>query len=159
MYLFALTEDFEICGKHLETFMLNSLYLFCYFALGYEILKEALVGFYKKEFFNENSLMALASVGAWAIGEGAEAVAILLFYRIGEALESLIVEKSKKSIRTLASIKIEQAHLLKGDKTENIDPKTIQKDNILVIFAGERISADGFVIKGEGSIDNSALNG
>lgn len=159
IYLFALTEDFEIFGKHLEAFMLNSLYLFCYFVLGYEILKEAFIGFYKKEFFNENSLMALASVGAWAIGEGAEAVAILLFYRIGEALESLIVEKSKKSIRTLASIKIEQAHLLKGDKTENIDPKTIQKDDILVIFAGERIPADGIVIKGEGSIDNSALNG
>ena len=159
LYLIALSGDFGIFNFHLNAPILYGFYLFCYFALGYEILKKALIGFYKREFFNENSLMALASIGAWAISQGAEAVAILLFYRIGEALESLVVEKSKKSIRTLASIKIEQAHLFKNEKIENIDPKNIQEGDILVIFAGERIPADGIIIKGEGSIDNSALNG
>ncbi len=159
LYGVALGGNFGIFGFHLATPLLYGFYIFCYFTLGYGILKEALIGFYKREFFNENSLMALASIGAWVIGEGAEAVAILLFYRIGEALEDLVVEKSKKSIRTLASVKIQQAHLLKGDSPKNIDPKNIKEGDVLVVFAGERIPADGIVISGEGSIDNSALNG
>ncbi|TLD82906.1 cadmium-translocating P-type ATPase [Helicobacter sp. MIT 11-5569] len=138
---------------------LSLLFVLCYFSLGYGILKEAFFGLLKREYFNENSLMVLASLGAFYVGDGAEAVAILLFYRIGEFLESFIVEKSKKQIRSLADLKIENARVLRGEKQESIAPEEVQKGEILVVFAGERILADGVIIKGFGSVDNSALNG
>ncbi|CAM2882306.1 heavy metal translocating P-type ATPase [Helicobacter burdigaliensis] len=157
LYLFTLGIDFKIIP--LEFKFLEILYIFCYFILGFGILKEALLGLIRREFFNENSLMALASLGAWIIGDGAEAVAILFFYRIGEALEDKIVEKSKASIKSLASLKIENAKILQNGEISTKKPQDIKEDDIIVLYAGDRIPADGIIIKGESSIDNSALNG
>lgn len=135
------------------------LYVISYLLLGYKILINALFGFLRQEYFNENSLMTIASLGAFYVGDGTEAVAILLFYRIGEFLESLIVERSKERIQSLADLKVESARVLRGDTQEQIPPESVKKEDVLVVFAGERILADGVVIKGSGSIDNSALNG
>lgn len=157
LYLFTLGVDFKILPLTLN--FLEYLYIFCYVILGFGILKEAFLGLIRREFFNENSLMALASLGAWFIGDGAEAVAILFFYRIGEALEGKIVEKSKASIANLASLKIENAKILYNGEISTKDPKDIKEDDIIVLYAGDRIPADGIIIKGESSIDNSALNG
>ncbi|WP_233704067.1 heavy metal translocating P-type ATPase [Helicobacter mesocricetorum] len=159
LYLVGLIFEVQIFAYSIDKTFLFFLYVFCYFVLGYGILKEAFKGFLKKKFFNENTLMAFASIGAWIIGDGAEAVAILLFYRVGEFLESLVVEKSKKSIQTLASIKVENARILQDDKVVSIDPKNIQKGDILVLLAGDRIPVDGIIIQGESSIDNSSLSG
>ncbi|MDA3967114.1 MULTISPECIES: heavy metal translocating P-type ATPase [Helicobacter] len=157
--IYVCTLGIDFMKLDVQELILSAIYLFCYFALGYEILKEAFLGLVRKEFFNENSLMAIASIGAWIIGDGAEAVAILLFYRVGESLESLIVEKSKQSIRNLSSLKIESVKILQNNEIQEKDPKDIKIDDILVVLAGDRIPADGVIIKGESSIDNSALNG
>ncbi|MDE5603347.1 MAG: cadmium-translocating P-type ATPase [Helicobacter sp.] len=159
LYLIGLAFEFQIFPYSIDKTFLSFIYVFCYFTLGYRILKEAFKGFFKKEFFNENTLMAFASIGAWIVGEGAEAVAILFFYRIGEFLESFVVEKSKKSIQTLAFIKIENTKILQNDEIVNIDPKKIQKGDILVLLAGDRVPVDGVIIQGESSIDNSSLSG
>ncbi|QOQ98161.1 heavy metal translocating P-type ATPase [Helicobacter winghamensis] len=156
-FLVAFASEFELL--ELAEFLQIFLYLASYFLLGYGILKKAFLGLLRREYFNENSLMAIASLGAFYIGEGAEAVAILLFYRVGEFFENLIVEKSKKQIRSLADLKVESARVLQDGKQVQIAPESIKKDDVLIVFAGERILADGVVKKGDGSVDNSALNG
>ncbi|MDY2584816.1 heavy metal translocating P-type ATPase [Helicobacter sp.] len=156
-FLIALASEFALLD--LSEFLQIFLFIASYLALGYGILKKAFLGFLRREYFNENSLMAIASLGAFYIGEGAEAVAILLFYRIGEFLEHLIVEKSKKQIRSLRDLKVESARVLQGGKQVQIAPESVQKGDVLIVFAGERILADGVVLKGEGSVDNSALSG
>ncbi|WDL74914.1 cadmium-translocating P-type ATPase [Helicobacter winghamensis] len=156
-FLIALAGEFTLLD--LSEFLRIFLFVASYFLLGYGILKKAFFGLLRREYFNENSLMAIASLGAFYIGEGAEAVAILLFYRVGEFLEDLIVEKSKKQIRSLADLKVESARVLQNGKQAQIAPEGIKKDDVLIVFAGERILADGVVIKGDGSVDNSALNG
>ncbi len=159
LYLIGLVFEFKILPYSIDKTFLSFVFIFCYFALGCGVLQNALKGLLKREFFNENTLMTFASIGAWVIGDGAEAVAILLFYRVGEFLESLVVEKSKKSIQMLASLKVENAKILQNDKVVNIDPKKIQKGDILVLLAGDRIPVDGTIIQGESSIDNSSLSG
>lgn len=156
-FLVAFASEFELL--ELAEFLQIFLYLASYFLLGYGILKKAFLGLLRREYFNENSLMAIASLGAFYIGEGAEAVAILLFYRVGEFFENLIVEKSKKQIRSLADLKVESARVLQDGKQVQIAPESIKKGDVLIVFAGERILADGVVIKGDGSVDSSALNG
>lgn len=156
-FLIALAGEFALLD--LSEFLRIFLFVASYFVLGYGILKKAFFGLLRREYFNENSLMAIASFGAFYIGEGAEAVAILLFYRVGEFLEDLIVEKSKKQIRSLADLKVESARVLQDGKQVQIVPESIKKDDVLIVFAGERILADGVVKKGDGSVDNSALNG
>lgn len=159
LYALALLIDFGILGFSLDSTLLTLIFVICYFSLGFGILKEAWSGIIKREYFNENSLMALASLSAFCIGESAEAVAILVFYRIGESLQDCIVEKAKKQIRSLSALKIENARVLRNGEQVCIAPKEIQKGDTLLVFAGERIPADGEIIKGEGNIDNSALNG
>lgn len=156
-FFIALAGEFTLLD--LSEFLRIFLFVASYFVLGYGILKKAFFGLLRREYFNENSLMAIASLGAFYIGEGAEAVAILLFYRVGEFLEDLIVEKSKKQIRSLADLKVESARVLQNGKQAQIAPEGIKKGDVLIVFAGERILADGVVIKGDGSVDNSALNG
>lgn len=156
-FFIALAGEFTLLD--LSEFLRIFLFVASYFVLGYGILKKAFLGLLRREYFNENSLMAIASLGAFYIGEGAEAVAILLFYRVGEFFENLIVEKSKKQIRSLADLKVESARVLQDGKQVQIAPESIKKDDVLIVFAGERILADGVVIKGDGSVDNSALNG
>ncbi|TLD87315.1 heavy metal translocating P-type ATPase [Helicobacter sp. MIT 05-5294] len=159
LYGFALLVDFGWIGLSLDSTLLSAIFILCYLVLGFGILKEAFIGLISREYFNENTLMALASLSAFYIGESAEAVAILVFYRIGESLEERVVAKAKKQIQNLSALKIESARVLREGVQVSIHPKEIQKGDVLVVFAGERIPADGKIIKGEGSVDNSALNG
>ena len=159
LYFFGLAIDFEVLTWHFSPLLLDAIYLFCYIALGYNILKEAFLGFYQREWFNENSLMAMASIIAWLIGQSSEAVAILLFFRVGEALQGKIIENSKRKISSLSSLKIENAKILKDEKILEISPQEIKVNDILLISKGDRICADGVVIEGESLIDNSTLNG
>lgn len=159
LYVFALLADFKIFGISLDATFITLLFVICYFSLGYGILKKAFYGIIKKEVLNENTLMVLASLSAFCIGESAEAVGILVFYRIGESLQDRVVEKTKRQIRSLSTLKIENARILRKDKQILISPKEIQKGDILIVFAGERIPADGKIIKGSSHIDNSALSG
>ncbi len=159
LYTFALIAEFGIFGFHLNAVLLTLLFILCYFSLGYGILRGALSGIIQREVFNENTLMVLASLSAFCIGENAEAVGILVFYRIGESLQNRVVEKTKRQIRSLNTLKIEKARILRKNSQLLITPKDIQKGDILVVFAGERIPTDGKIIKGSSNIDNSALSG
>ncbi|WP_416860817.1 heavy metal translocating P-type ATPase [Helicobacter ganmani] len=159
LYCVALLVDLEILRFHLNPLILTFLFVFCYFTLGFGILKEAFRSLIKREYFNENTLMALASLSAFGIGESAEAVAILIFYRIGESLQERVVEKAKTQIRSLSALKIESARILRENTQISISPQEIQAGDRLIVFAGERIPADGKIVQGESNLDNSALNG
>lgn len=159
LYGFALLADLKVFEWTSNPTILTLIFIICYFSLGLGILKEAFNSIINREYFNENTLMALASFSAFCIGESAEAVAILVFYRVGENLQDYVVEKAKRQIHSLNALKIEKARVLRNGTQICIEPKEIQKGDILVVFAGERIPADGQILKGEGNIDNSALNG
>lgn len=136
-----------------------AVYAISYIILGYGILKEAFWGIYQRDFFNENSLMGIASLGAWFIGDGAEAVAIVLFYRVGEYLQDFIVGRSKRLIRGLQDMKIQTIRIKRGDCYQEVMPHDVQVGDVVVVFAGERIGVDGIVLFGESQLDLSALNG
>lgn len=157
LYFYALLANLGVFN--LEIKVQFFIFLCCYFIIGFSILKAALKGLLKREYFNENSLMSIASIGAFCIGDGGEAVAILLFYKIGEFLEYAIIKKSKKQINTLKDMKIENARILRENKHTIIEPKAVRAGDILVVFAGERILSDGEVVFGDGSVDYSAFNG
>ena len=135
------------------------IYIISYIVLGFPILKETFVGFVARDFFNENSLMGIASIGAWLLGDGAEAVAIVLFYRIGESLQDSMVARTKDSIKSLQKLKIESIRVLRDDKSIEIPPESVRVGDIVVVLAGERIGVDGIITQGAANLDLSALNG
>ena len=159
--IFLITLGYEIFSEDSarDAEVLELIYLVLYVFIGFKILKNAFVGILKREFFNENSLMAIASLAAFAIGEGAEGVAILLFFRVGEYIEEAIVAKSKKKINALNALKSEKARILENNKEIIKDPKLIKKGDVLLVRAGERILADGVVLAGVANIDTAAING
>lgn len=159
LYGFALLMDFGVVGLSLDSTILTFIFAFCYLALGFGILKTALIRLLNRKYFDENTLMTFASLCAFCIGDSSEAVAILVFYRIGESLQDRVVAKAKKQIHSLNTLKIDTARILCNGKQISITPKEIQKGDILIVFAGERIPSDGVILKGSGSVDNSALNG
>lgn len=135
------------------------IYIVSYIILGFAILKETCMGFVSRDFFNENSLMGIASLGAWLLGDGAEAVAIVLFYRIGESLQDSMVARTKDSIKSLQKLKIESIRVLRDEKRIEIPPESVQVGDIVVVLAGERIGIDGIITQGAANLDLSALNG
>ncbi|MDE7316402.1 MAG: cadmium-translocating P-type ATPase [Helicobacter sp.] len=136
-----------------------SVYLISYIVLGFSILKATFLGFASRDFFNENSLMGIASIGAWLLGDGAEAVAIVLFYQIGEHLQESMVMRTKDSIKSLQKLKIESIRVLRDEQRIEIPPESVQVGDIVIVLAGERIGIDGIITKGAANLDLSALNG
>lgn len=135
------------------------IYIISYIILGFAILKETCMGFVSRDFFNENSLMGIASLGAWLLGDGAEAVAIVLFYRIGESLQDSMVARTKDSIKSLQKLKIESIRVLRDTQKIEIPPESVQVGDIVIVLAGERIGVDGIITQGAANLDLSALNG
>ncbi|MDE5816473.1 MAG: cadmium-translocating P-type ATPase [Helicobacter sp.] len=135
------------------------IYIVSYIVLGFPILKETLKGFIARDLFNENSLMGIASIGAWLLGDGAEAVAIVLFYQVGESLQDSMVARTKDSIKSLQKLKIESIRVLRDDKRIEIPPESVRVGDIVVVLAGERIGVDGIITQGAANLDLSALNG
>ncbi|MBD5166387.1 MAG: cadmium-translocating P-type ATPase [Helicobacter sp.] len=135
------------------------IYIMSYIVLGFPILKETLKGFIARDLFNENSLMGIASIGAWLLGDGAEAVAIVLFYQVGESLQDSMVARTKDSIKSLQKLKIESIRVLRDDKRIEIPPESVRVGDIVVVLAGERIGVDGIITQGAANLDLSALNG
>jgi Cd2+/Zn2+-exporting ATPase len=135
------------------------LYLFAYLITGYDILGKAVNGLRKKEFFNENLLMSIATLGAFAIGEFPEAVGVMLFFKVGEYFEDKAVTHSRRSIKNLLKIRANYANLLKDGKTLQVSPEDVRVGEIIVIRPGEKIPLDGVVQQGETTVDTSALTG
>lgn len=134
-------------------------YLAAYFVVGWDVLWRAVRGIASGQVFDESFLMGLATVGAFAIGEFPEGVAVMLFYQIGEWFQSYAVGRSRKSIAALMDIRPDSANIERDGKLEEVDPEDVQVDDIIVIRAGERVPLDGIIIEGTSSLDTSALTG
>ena len=130
-----------------------------YIVLGYDIVWEAVRNIFRGEVFDECFLMSVSSLGAFALGEYTEAVAVMLLYQIGEWLSDLAVDKSRDSIADLMNIRPDTAHVLRGEEIVPLDPYEVVPGDILVVKAGERIPTDGVVESGESSLDYSSLTG
>lgn len=135
------------------------MYILSYIFIGYEIVLNAIRRLFKKDMFDENFIMTIATLGAFFIGEYKEAIAVLLFYKVGEFLQDKAVENSKKKIKSVLDIRAEYANLKIGDKIEKIDPKDVKIGDIIVVKNGEKVPIDGVVIKGKTELDMSSLNG
>ncbi len=134
-------------------------YLIPYFIVGYDVLKGALHGIKNKQVFDENFLMAVATVGAMGLGDYKEAVAVMLFYQIGELFQSYAVGKSRRNISELMDIRPDYANVEKDGKLEQVDPDEVEIGTIITVIVGEKIPIDGIVVEGESSLNTSALTG
>lgn len=130
-----------------------------YAFVGVEVLLSAVRNICKGKVFDENFLMSIATLGAIAIGQYPEGVAVMVFYEIGEMFQSYAVNRSRRSISELMDIKAEYANLVKGDTTEKVLPEEVKIDDIIMIKPGERVPLDGVIVSGDTSIDSSALTG
>lgn len=135
------------------------LFLVAYVIAGFEVLYNAIKNVLKGEIFDENFLMSIATIGAFAIKEYPEAVMVMILYQIGEFLQDCAVEKSKKSISTLMNIRPDYANVEIGGEVVKKDPKDVHLGDIILVKAGEKIPLDGEIIEGEAVVDMSALTG
>ena len=135
------------------------LFLVSYTLAGGEILMIACRNILKGEVFDENFLMSVATLGALAIGEYPEAVAVMIFYQIGEVFQGYAVNHSRKSITALMNIRADYANLITKSGEKKVNPEEVQVEDIIIIKPGERVPLDGIVIEGNGSLDTSALTG
>ena len=141
------------------------LYLAAYLVIGYDILKKAGRGIVNRRVFDENFLMAIATVGAFALavysrsGDYNEAIAVMLFYQIGELFQSYAVGKSRKNISALMDIRPDYANVEQNGKLEQVDPDEVEIGSIIVVQPGEKVPIDGVVVEGSSSLNTSALTG
>ena len=135
------------------------LYLIPYLIVGYDVLKGARHGILNKQVFDENFLMAVATVGAIGLGEYPEAVAVMLFYQIGELFQSYAVGKSRKNISNLMDIRPDYANIEKDGELVKVDPDEVAIGDIITVVVGEKIPLDGIVVEGTSSLNTSALTG
>ena len=134
-------------------------YLLIYLLIGYDVVKKAVMNIVKGKIFDENFLMSVATIGAMLIGEYPEAVAVMLFYQIGEYFQGLAVSHSRKSIRELMAIRPETAHVQTAEGLMTVNPEDVLIGQFVLVKPGERIPLDGTIIEGESLVDTSALTG
>lgn len=134
-------------------------FLAAYFIIGGDVLWRAIRNILRGKVFDENFLMSLATVGAFIVGDFAEAVAVMLFYQVGELFQDYAVDQSRKSIAGLMDIRPDYANVQRGDALEKVDPDAVKVDEIIVIKPGERVPLDAVVLSGSSSVDTSALTG
>ncbi len=137
----------------------TSLYIISYLLVGLEILKKALRNILRGRIFDENFLMSVSTLGAFIIGELPEAVAVMLFYQVGEYFQNYAVNKSRKSISSLMNIRPDYANLYIGGSLKKVNPSEVKIGDIIVAKPGEKIPLDGIVIEGSTSLDTKALTG
>ena len=135
------------------------LYLVPYFVIGYDILWKALKGIKNRQVFDENFLMAVATVGALCLQEFKEGVAVMLFYQIGELFQSVAVGKSRKNIAALMDIRPDYANLMVDGKLEQVDPDDVEVGTEIVVDSGEKVPIDGVIVEGNTTLNTGALTG
>lgn len=135
------------------------LFLVPYLIIGYDILKKAIKGIAKGQVFDENFLMAVATIGAVALGDFAEGAAVMLFYQIGELFQSVAVGKSRRNITSLMDIRPDYANVEVDGKLEKVDPDDVEIGTYIVVNPGEKVPIDGVVVSGESTLNTSALTG
>lgn len=141
------------------------LYLAAYLVIGYDILRKAWKGILNRRMFDENFLIAIATVGAFALaiysrsGDYNEAIAVMLFYQIGELFQSYAVGKSRRNISALMDIRPDYANIERDGKLEQVDPDEVEIDSVIVVQPGEKVPLDGIVLEGNSTLNTSALTG
>lgn len=153
LFLFSIIVKFE------NIWINNIIYIISYLLVGAKVVKEAFANIIKGEIFDENFLMSIATLGAFAINEFPEAVAVMLFYQIGELFQDYAVDKSKKSISDLMDIRPDYANVIRNSTIEKVDPTNVKIGDIIVVKPGEKIALDGIIKDGTSMIDTSALTG
>ena len=141
-----------------------ALYLVDYFIIGYDILRKALKGILNRQVFDENFLMAVATVGAMALaiyenGDYLEAIAVMLFYQVGEWFQGYAVGKSRRNISDLMDIRPDYANVERGGRLEQVDPDEVGIGSVIVVQPGEKVPIDGIIVEGSSSLNTSALTG
>ena len=136
-----------------------ALYLVPYLVIGYDILKKAGKGILKRQVFDENFLMAVATIGAVCLGEFKEGAAVMLFYQIGELFQSIAVGKSRKNIAALMDIRPDYANMMVDGKLEKVDPDDVEIGSEIIINPGEKVAIDGVITEGNTTLNTSALTG
>lgn len=154
LIIFA-TAFFKIVPGKIATW----LFVAAYILSGYEVLLKSIKNIFRGEVFDENFLMSIATLGAFAINKPGEAAAVMIFYNVGELFEDYAVGKSKKSIIQLMNIKPKIANLKKGNEIKVVEPEELKVGDIIVVKAGEKIPVDGVIVNGETTINTSALTG
>ena len=137
----------------------KGLYIIAYLIVGFEVVSEAVENIFKGKVFDENFLMTIATIGAFAIGEFPEAVAVMLFYQVGELFQSYAVDKSRKSIASLMDIRPDYANVKRNNEISKINPGEVKIGETIIVKPGEKIPLDGKIVKGNSMLDTSALTG
>ena len=153
LFLFAMLVKFQ------NEWINNGIFIVSYIIVGFEILRKAVRNIFRGKVFDENFLMAIATLGAFAIGEFPEAVAVMLFYQVGELFQSYAVDKSRKSIASLMDIRPDYANVLRDGKEEKVNPNEVKIGDTIIIKPGEKVPLDGIVIDGKTTLDTKALTG
>ena len=135
------------------------LYLIPYFLIGYDVLFSAVKNIFHGELFDEKFLMTIATIGAFAIGDYPEGIAVMVFYQLGEMLQDMAVEKSKKSVEELMDVRPDSAKLLVDGKLQTVSPESVKVGDIIVTDPGEKIPLDGVVIDGSATVDTKSITG
>lgn len=154
LIIFA-TAFFKVVPGKIATW----LFVAAYILSGYEVLLKSIKNIFRGEVFDENFLMSIATLGAFAINKPGEAAAVMIFYNVGELFEDYAVGKSKKSIIQLMNIKPKIANLKNGNEIKVVEPEELKVGDIIVVKAGEKIPVDGVIVNGETTINTSALTG
>ena len=142
-----------------EGYLRFALFMIPYLVIGYDILKKAFKGILNKQVFDENFLMAVATVGAILLGDYSEGVAVMLFYQIGELFQSYAVGKSRRNISELMDIRPDYANIEKDGALEQVDPDEVEIGTIIVVQPGEKVPIDGVITEGTSTLNTSALTG
>ena len=142
-----------------NTYVRAGLFLIPYLIIGYDILKKALLGIVHGEVFDENFLMAVATVGAIALGEYVEGTAVMLFYQIGELFQSYAVGKSRRNITQLMDIRPDYANVERDGELVQVDPDEVETGSVITVQPGEKVPIDGVIVSGSSSLNTSALTG
>lgn len=153
LFLFAMIVKFENEGIN------NAIFIVSYIIVGAEIVKKAIKNIFRGKVFDENFLMTVATLGAFGIGEFPEAVAVMLFYQVGELFQSYAVDKSRKSISSLMDIRPDFANVYRNEKIEKVNPDEVKIGEIIIIKPGEKVPLDGRILEGETALDTKALTG
>ncbi len=153
LFLFSILVNFG------NMWVNNIIYIISYLLVGYKIVKKALKNITRGKIFDENFLMTIATIGAFCIGEFPEAVAVMLFYQIGELFQDYAVNKSRKSISSLMDIRPDYANVKRNSNIEKVDPSEVKIGEFIIVKPGEKIPLDGIVKEGNSMLDTSALTG
>ena len=153
LFLFSILISFE------NIWINNIIYIISYLLVGYKIVKKAFRNITRGKVFDENFLMTIATLGAFFIGEFPEAVAVMLFYQIGELFQDYAVNKSRKSISSLMDIRPDYANVKRNSEIKKVNPSEVKIGENIIVKPGEKIPLDGVVIEGNSMIDTSALTG